>query len=83
MEGFNHAASSIHQAREQLLLAYVEFVRSLAQALDARDPYTAGHSHRVSVYSCAIAAAMKLPERELEVVRIGALLPRCQQDRNS
>jgi putative nucleotidyltransferase with HDIG domain len=73
-DSFNHAAVSIRDGRDQLVRAYVEFVSSLASALDARDPYTAGHSLRVSEYSCAIARMMNVPEREQELIRVGALL---------
>ena len=73
-DSFNHAAASIREGRDQLVGAYVEFVSSLASALDARDPYTAGHSLRVSEYACAIAKSMKVPEQELEIIRVGALL---------
>lgn len=73
-ESFNHAASVIRQAEANLRRAYVEFVGSLASALDARDRYTAGHSRRVSERSCAIAQAMNLPHRALEEIEIGALL---------
>jgi HD-GYP domain-containing protein (c-di-GMP phosphodiesterase class II) len=52
----------------------VEFVGSLASALDARDRYTAGHSRRVSEYSCAIAQALGVTGRELDEIRMGALL---------
>jgi putative nucleotidyltransferase with HDIG domain len=72
--GFNHAAKAVREGRERLTLAYVQFVGSLAQALDARDAYTAGHSRRVSEYSCAIAKALKIPDQEMETVRTGALL---------
>ena len=72
--GFNHAAKAVRESRESLTRAYVQFVGSLAQALDARDAYTAGHSRRVSEYSCAIAKAMSVPELDLETIRIGALL---------
>jgi putative nucleotidyltransferase with HDIG domain len=43
-------------------------------ALDARDPYTSGHSERVSALSVAIGREMHLDERTLEVLRLGALL---------
>jgi putative nucleotidyltransferase with HDIG domain len=72
--GFNHAAKAVRESRERLTRAYVQFVGSLAQALEARDAYTAGHSRRVSEYSCAIAKAMHVPERDLDTIRIGALL---------
>jgi HD-GYP domain-containing protein (c-di-GMP phosphodiesterase class II) len=72
--GFNNAARAVRESRERLTRAYVQFVGSLAQALDARDAYTAGHSRRVSEYSCAIAQAMNLAEDDLEIIRVGALL---------
>ncbi len=73
-EGFNQAAKAVREGRDRLTRAYVEFVGSLAQALDARDSYTAGHSRRVSDYSCAIATALDLPSDEIETIRVGALL---------
>jgi len=73
-QGFNNAAKAVRESRERLTRAYVQFVGSLAQALDARDAYTAGHSRRVSEYSCAIAKAMNLAEDDLEIIRVGALL---------
>jgi len=72
--GFNYAAKAVREGRERLTLAYVQFVGSLAQALDARDAYTAGHSRRVSEYSCAIAQALQISGQELETIRTGALL---------
>jgi putative nucleotidyltransferase with HDIG domain len=73
-ESFNRTAAAIREARRNLYRAYVEFVGSLANALDARDRYTAGHSIRVSELSCAIAQAMHIGGEELEELRIGALL---------
>ena len=54
--------------------AYVGAIRALALALDARDPYTAGHSERVSAISVAIGRQMGLADEQLEVLRLGALL---------
>lgn len=71
---FNRAAAAIKEARTDLQMAYVEFVGSLANALDARDPYTAGHSQRVSELSCATALAIGLGGSEVSEIRIGALL---------
>ena len=47
---------------------------SLAGAIDAKDTYTKGHSTSVSRYSEALARAINLPEKEVERIRIGALL---------
>jgi HD-GYP domain-containing protein (c-di-GMP phosphodiesterase class II) len=73
-ETFNRAANSIREGRDNLQQAYLEFTGSLANTLDARDNYTAGHSRRVSEYSCVIAQAMYIGGSDLEVIRIGALL---------
>jgi HD-GYP domain-containing protein (c-di-GMP phosphodiesterase class II) len=73
-EIYNRAAVSVRAAGENLEAAYLEFVGSLASALDARDQYTSGHSHRVSELSCAVAAALELAPEEVERIRIGALL---------
>ena len=71
---FNRASAAIRDAHVGLQRANVEFIETLASALDARDPYTAGHSRRVSEYACAIAGAMGLSHAELSEIRIGALL---------
>ena len=73
-EIYNRAAFSVRAAGESLEAAYLEFVGSLANALDARDQYTAGHSSRVSQLSCATASAMQLDPTEVERIRVGALL---------
>jgi len=74
IDSFNRAAAAVREGRESLTLAYVEFVQSLASALDARDPYTAGHSRRVSEMSSATAGEMGLAPEMVERVRVGALL---------
>jgi putative nucleotidyltransferase with HDIG domain len=74
ISNYNHAAVAVRQARDNLQDAYVQFVGSLANALDARDRYTAGHSRRVSDLSTATAAAMGLSPRHVERIRVGALL---------
>jgi HD-GYP domain-containing protein (c-di-GMP phosphodiesterase class II) len=71
---YNRAAVAVRNSQENLQGAYVEFVGSLANALDARDRYTAGHSLRVSQLSCATAVAMGLGVEEVERIRVGALL---------
>jgi putative nucleotidyltransferase with HDIG domain len=71
---FNELMASVAAAEEQRQAAYMGAIRALAAALDARDPYTAGHSDRVSVLSVAIARALGLPDDDIEVIRLGALL---------
>ena len=52
----------------------MEMVTSLTGAIDAKDPYTKGHSTSVSRYSEALARAVNLPEDTVQRIRLGALL---------
>ena len=52
----------------------MELANSLAGAIDAKDPYTKGHSTSVSRYSEALARAINLPEDEVQRIKLGALL---------
>jgi putative nucleotidyltransferase with HDIG domain len=71
---FNSMLQSVMAAEEETRSAYVGAIRALALALDARDPYTAGHSERVSAISVAMGRRFQLEEEDLEVLRLGALL---------
>jgi putative nucleotidyltransferase with HDIG domain len=71
---FNQMVSSLVTAEAETELAYVGAIKALAAALDCRDPYTAGHSERVSALSVLIGRQLGLPAPELEVLRLGALL---------
>lgn len=51
-----------------------EVATSLAGAIDAKDPYTKGHSASVSRFSEALARAINLPEKEIARITLGALL---------
>ena len=53
---------------------YLETIRALAAAIDAKDPYTKGHSERVTQTSVALAQELKLPEREIDNIECAALL---------
>jgi putative nucleotidyltransferase with HDIG domain len=78
---FNHMAGSIEalvrrlkQALRQNQELFLETIRTLAAAIDAKDPYTRGHSERVSSYSMAIARHLGLSQEEVFRVRIAAIL---------
>ena len=71
---FNELMATVADAEAQTEAAYTGAIRALAAALDARDPYTAGHSERVSVVSVAIGRELGLGLEALEVLRLGALL---------
>jgi HD-GYP domain-containing protein (c-di-GMP phosphodiesterase class II) len=80
-QNFNAMSSSIESAIAQLKkaahenhLLFINSVRMLAAAIDAKDPYTRGHSERVARYSIAIGKNLSLPEKEMRDLRISALL---------
>ncbi len=54
--------------------AFVDTVRSLVGALEAKDPYTRGHSERVAEYAAALGRAHNLSPREIERLEYAALL---------
>jgi len=54
---------------ENLRQAYLSTIRSLAEAVDAKDSYTRGHSDKVSVYAVAIAREMGLDEKVVSAIR--------------
>jgi HD-GYP domain-containing protein (c-di-GMP phosphodiesterase class II) len=57
------------KAHSQLQRSYLNTIRSLAQALEAKDFYTRGHSERVTEYAMGIAGQMGLPAGEIELLR--------------
>jgi putative nucleotidyltransferase with HDIG domain len=71
---FNELFASLEVAEGATQSAYVGAIRGLAAALDARDPYTAGHSERVSALAVAIGRQLRLRRDDLDVLRLGALL---------
>lgn len=51
-----------------------EIAEAFAQVIDAKSPYTAGHSHRVRLYTDLISAELQLPENERRCLSRAALL---------
>jgi len=70
------AAVSINNAHlyKKIKDSYFEIVKALAQAIEAKDPYTHGHSERVMKYSLAIAPRFGLSKEEKESLRFAAIL---------
>jgi len=73
-ESLQRAARSALDSQQKLEHAYLQFLESMTEALDARDAYTAGHSRRVSEYSVGIARVLGLDAASTETIRIGSLL---------
>lgn len=58
----------------ELETANQELLQLMVKSIEARDPYTSGHSRRVSRYAVAIARALGLSEREVTSISTAALL---------
>lgn len=53
---------------------FLDVIRALTAVIDAKDPYTQGHSQRVSDFSVEVARQMQLSPELIHRVRIGSLL---------
>jgi len=78
---FNNMATQIELYIERLIQAatenrelFINSIRMIATAIDAKDPYTRGHSERVCSYSLAIGKELGLSNVEMEEIRISAML---------
>ncbi len=72
----NIAAAAIENAElhDQLQSLFLSTVSALANSIDARDPYTKGHSERVTSYAVMIAERLGMDPDELERLRYAGLL---------
>lgn len=64
------AAQLLRRERDQ----FARTVAALAQAVELRDPYTGGHTQRVTRYAGVLAAALDLPADQRDLVRLGTPL---------
>lgn len=53
---------------------YIGTIKMLAKAIDAKDPYTKGHSEKVTLFAVEIAEEMKLPEKLIKNIEFAALI---------
>ena len=59
---------------EDLEMSYFSTVKALARAIEVKDPFTYGHSERVTQYAIAIASEMELGEWEIRNIKYAAAL---------
>jgi len=69
-----HFVEDLKRAAEENRELFMGSIQMLAGAVDEKDPYTRGHSDRVTRYSLLIAKEMKQPEAFMETLRISAQL---------
>ncbi len=66
--------ADLKRAAEENHALFLNSIQMLAGAVDEKDPYTKGHSDRVTRYSVILATEMALSQEEIEKIRIAALL---------
>ena len=74
IEDIQQHVSDLQKASEENRQLFIDAIEMIAAAVDAKDPYTKGHSRRVSKYSVALAQELGLEEDEVDKIRISATL---------
>ena len=74
LAAFIVGARQLYTINWQLQKTNQELLELMVAAIEARDPYTSGHSRRVAHLSAIIAQAIGVSGRKLERVRVAALL---------
>ena len=63
----------LSQTYEKLEKAYLDSIQTLRYTVEAKDPYTRGHSDRVSEFSVLIGEKLNMSEEDLKTLRVGGL----------
>lgn len=73
-EELERFVEDLKRAAEENRALFMGSIQMLAGAVDEKDPYTRGHSDRVTRYSLLIAKEMGLPSSFMETLQISAQL---------
>ena len=73
MQTIKRINQELSDANDKLEQAYMESIETLRYTVEAKDPYTKGHSDRVAEYSVLIGKSLNLSEEELKNLKIGGL----------
>ena len=65
--------TQLQDKSDELEKAYLDTIGILRHTVEAKDPYTRGHSDRVSEYSVLIGKELGLDEDKLHILKIGGL----------
>lgn len=74
MTEFVRADRALRKSVQDLRRTLEETVGALTLTTEKRDPYTAGHQHRVAMLASAIAETMELTDEQVEGIRVASLL---------
>lgn len=71
---FSHIESLLKERTEMLEQLAIQSVKALANAIEARDPYTRGHSERVAFIATEIAKRLGYEEESLKKLELAGIL---------
>jgi response regulator RpfG family c-di-GMP phosphodiesterase len=72
-ERLNNRTEEVMTSRDRIKTQFINTIRALEKALQAKNVYTEGHSRRVAEKSVEIARAMKVPREQIRHIELGAL----------
>jgi response regulator RpfG family c-di-GMP phosphodiesterase len=72
-ERLNNRTEEVMTSRDRIKNQFINTIRALEKALQAKNVYTEGHSRRVAEKSVEIARAMKVPREMIRHIELGAL----------
>jgi len=73
-EELERFVEDLKRAADENRALFMGSIQMLAGAVDEKDPYTRGHSDRVTRYSLLIAKEMNLPSSFMEILQVSAQL---------
>jgi len=80
-EQYKNLAKELAHTTEELKVAntnvkdlYLSTIQALAAAIEAKDPYTSGHSERVTKYALAISIELGLAEEDVQQIMYASIL---------
>jgi diguanylate cyclase (GGDEF)-like protein/putative nucleotidyltransferase with HDIG domain len=78
LEGANQRLRELLERNDALLRgmhrSYLSTITSLARTIEAKDPYTGGHTERVAEFACALASELGISGPDLDAIEVGGVI---------
>ena len=74
VEELRRSHDELQRALDQTRQSYLSTISSLARTIEAKDPYTGGHTERVGDYALMLARELGFSDEDLEAVEVGAIV---------
>jgi len=71
---FNRMISEVNHSQEELRRLYLDIVKAFVRTIEAKDPYTRGHSENVARYAMLLGEVLGLSAEQMKQLECAALL---------